>query len=110
MFELVEEALDEIALLVEVGVIGALDLAIAFWRDDGFGADLGDSVDEMVGVIALVGDLGLSVSKPSTRSPSAPFGALNHALLSTPVILRLRTPGGKFPMGISPLGKMCRKV
>jgi len=36
--------------------LGALDPAVSFRRDDGFGAGLGDLVDKMVGVIALVGD------------------------------------------------------
>ena len=56
LFELVEEALDDVALLVEVDVVGTLDLAVSFRRDDGLRAGLGDPLDEMVGVIALVGD------------------------------------------------------
>jgi hypothetical protein len=56
LFELVEEAFDDVAFFVEVDVVGTLDLAVSFWRDDDLGAGLGDPVDEMVGVIALVGD------------------------------------------------------
>jgi hypothetical protein len=37
LFELVEEALDEVALFGETGVVGALELAISL-RDDGFGS------------------------------------------------------------------------
>jgi hypothetical protein len=58
LFELVEEALDDVALLVGVYIVGTLDLAVSFRRDDGLGAGLGDPVDEMVGVVALVGDGG----------------------------------------------------
>jgi hypothetical protein len=42
LFGLVEEALDEIALLVEVDVIGALNLAVALGRDDDLRAGFGD--------------------------------------------------------------------
>jgi hypothetical protein len=56
LFELVEEALDDVAFFVEVNVVGTLDLAVSFWRDDDLGAGLGDPVDEMVGIIAFVGD------------------------------------------------------
>ena len=56
LFELVEEALDDVALLVEVGVVGTLDLAVSFRRDDGRRSGLNDALDEMVGVIALVGN------------------------------------------------------
>jgi hypothetical protein len=41
---------------VEIDVVGALDPAVSFRRDDGFGAGLGELVDKMVNVIALVGD------------------------------------------------------
>lgn len=56
MLELAEEALDAIALLVEISVVVPLDLAVALWRDDDFGAGLGDPVGEMIGIVALVGD------------------------------------------------------
>jgi hypothetical protein len=56
LFELVEEALDDVALLVEIDVVGTLDLAVSFRRDDDLCAGLGHPVDEMVGIIALVGD------------------------------------------------------
>ena len=56
LFELVEEALDDVAFFVEVDVVGTLDLAVSFWRDDDLGAGLGDLVDEMVGIVAFVGD------------------------------------------------------
>ena len=58
LFELVEEALDDVALLVEVYIVGTLEFAISFWRDDGLGTGLGDPLDEMVGIVALVGDGG----------------------------------------------------
>jgi hypothetical protein len=56
LFELVEEALDDVALFIEVGVVEPLNLAVSFRRDDGLCADLGNPVDDMVGIIAFVGD------------------------------------------------------
>lgn len=56
MLELVEEALDAVALLVERDVVRPLELAVSLWRDDDLGAGFGDPVDEMVGVVSLVGD------------------------------------------------------
>jgi hypothetical protein len=56
LFKLIEEALDDIALLVEIYVVGTLELAVSFRRNDGFGAVLGDRFDEVVGIIALIGD------------------------------------------------------
>lgn len=56
LFELVEEALDDIALFIEIDVVGTPDLAVSFWRDDGLCAGLGDRGDKMIGIIALVGD------------------------------------------------------
>lgn len=61
MFEPVEEALDEIALLVEFGVVGSLDLAVALGRDHHPGAGPGESVAQMVGIIAFVGDGGVGL-------------------------------------------------
>lgn len=58
LFELVEEALDDVAFLVEVQIVGTLDFAVSFGRDDDLGAGLGDPFDEMVGIVALVGDGG----------------------------------------------------
>ena len=45
VFEFVEEALDQVALLVEVFVVGALGLAVAFGRDDDSAALPGDLFD-----------------------------------------------------------------
>ena len=56
LFELVEEALDDVALLVEIGVVGTLHLAVSFRRDDRRRSGLHDPLDEMVSVIALVGN------------------------------------------------------
>ena len=60
MFEFVEEALDDVALLVEFGVVGALDFAVSLWRNDDPGSGFSDPVSEMIGIIALVGQRGLS--------------------------------------------------
>lgn len=52
LFEFVEKAFDEIAFLVEVGVVVALDDAVAFgWDDRDFAG-----VEDVVGVVSLVGD------------------------------------------------------
>lgn len=45
-----------IALLVEVGIIGSLDLAVSLRRNDDPGAAGDDPVREMIRVITLVGD------------------------------------------------------
>ena len=58
LFELVKEALDDVALFIEVDVVGTLDFAVSFWRDDGLCAGLGDRLDKMIGIIALVGNGG----------------------------------------------------
>ena len=55
MFEFVEEALDNVAFFVELGVAGSLDLAVALGWDDDLGAGSGDVLDQMICVIAFVG-------------------------------------------------------
>ena len=47
-------------MTVEVGVVGALDGSIAFRRDDDFASSFSDPVAQMIGVVALVGDHGVS--------------------------------------------------
>ena len=61
MFELVEEALDPVALFVEGGVVGALIRAVALGRDDDLPSRLGDPLDEMIGVVSLVGNGGFGL-------------------------------------------------
>ena len=61
LLQLAEEALDGVALPVEMFVIGALDLAIALGWDDHLRPGIDDGLDEMVGVVTLVGDDGISV-------------------------------------------------
>lgn len=56
MLELVEEALDAIALLVEVVVVGSRTGAVLSWRDDDLGAGGRNPFDQVVRVVALVGD------------------------------------------------------
>lgn len=56
MLEFVEEALDEVALLVEQFIEGALLLAIGPRLDDRLGAFLNDGVVEVLGVVGGVGD------------------------------------------------------
>jgi len=55
VFELVEEALDEVALAVDFGIDGALELAVALGRDVRRGAMGGDQLDDGAGIIAAVG-------------------------------------------------------
>jgi hypothetical protein len=58
LLELVEEALDEVALAVEIGRDGALDLAVALGGDVGLSAAGCDQVQDGLGVVAAVGDQG----------------------------------------------------
>src|SRR5690606_24245799 len=46
---------DAVAFLVEIGVVCALDLAVAFGRDNDLGPDFDEAFAQMVGIIALVG-------------------------------------------------------
>jgi hypothetical protein len=56
VFELVEEALDEVALPVDRGIDRALDLAVPLGRDVRVGAMGGDEIDDGTRVVAAVGD------------------------------------------------------
>jgi hypothetical protein len=56
VLKLVEEAFDDITLLVEFCVVRALKGAIALRRDDDLTAGFGDLLAEMIRVIAFVGD------------------------------------------------------
>ena len=60
LFELVEEALDDVALFVKLGVIATFDRSISLGRNDDLAAGFGDPVAEVIGVVALVGDRRLS--------------------------------------------------
>ena len=67
MFQLIEEALDKIALFVEINVVRALDFAVAFWRDDDFAATFDNLIVQVIGVVAFVGDHAAAVN-PSMSS------------------------------------------
>ena len=54
MFEFGEEALDAIALFVEVSVIGPLRLSVSLGRDNDIGSSLFDLVAQMISIIAFV--------------------------------------------------------
>jgi hypothetical protein len=56
LLEVVEEALDTVALLVEIGVVGSLDFTVALGRNDDLGAAFGDLFGKMVGIVSLVGN------------------------------------------------------
>lgn len=49
-----------VALLVKIGVVRTLNLAIAFGRDDDLGSGICDPVAQMVGIVTLVGQQGIS--------------------------------------------------
>jgi hypothetical protein len=55
VLELVEEALDEIALAVDVAVDRSVDEPLAGRGDVSFGAGGADQVEQAVGVIAAIG-------------------------------------------------------
>ena len=61
MLELVEEAFDAIALLVEIGVVWPLDLTVALGRNDDLGTVFCEPLDEVVGIISFVGNGDLGV-------------------------------------------------
>lgn len=56
VLEFVEEALDKIALFVEVPVTSMRSAAVRPGRDDGDGPSFEDGVVEMLGIICLVGN------------------------------------------------------
>ena len=56
MFDFAEEPLDEIALAIEAEIDCSLHLAVALGWDVGLSAALADQIDEMLPVIAAVGD------------------------------------------------------
>jgi hypothetical protein len=58
LLELIEKALDEIALFIEINVIGTLDFAVAFGRDDDFAFACGNLLMQVIGIVAFVGDGG----------------------------------------------------
>ena len=56
MLDLVEEALDKIALAIEHEVAIALHVAVGFWRDHRSDCTLVEGVDQRIGVVSLVAD------------------------------------------------------
>src|SRR5262249_61821409 len=56
-----EEALDDVALFVQIGVVDTLDFAVSLGRDDDFGPAFGDFMAQMIGIITLVGDCGTRI-------------------------------------------------
>ncbi len=67
VFELVEEALDEIAFAVERVVACTLDFAVGLWRDYRGDFALGESVDQRIGVVGLIGEQGAWISAVDQR-------------------------------------------
>ena len=62
MLELVEEALDTIALLVEIDVVDPLNVAVTLRRDNDLGTGLSNPVCKVVGIVTLVGDGGFDLN------------------------------------------------
>ena len=56
MFELAEEALDEVALAIEIRIDGSLPLAVALCRDVSLASAPADEIEQVLPVIAAVGD------------------------------------------------------
>lgn len=56
VLEFVEEALDEVAVAVELGIDGAYDLDVALGRDVGGRASGCEEVDDGTGAVSTVGD------------------------------------------------------
>jgi hypothetical protein len=54
VFELVEEALDAISLLVDIPVIIMLETAVALGRDDRSGVGVEDAVVKAVSVVSVI--------------------------------------------------------
>jgi hypothetical protein len=64
VFELVEEALDQVTPAIELAVDGALDLAVSLSGDVGPSTGLGDESDDRLGIITAIGDQGLGRRQP----------------------------------------------
>jgi hypothetical protein len=75
VFELVEEALDEVAMAVEVRIDRALDLAVAAGRDVGASAGGFDEIEDGAGVVAR----SATTSPPGMPSTRAATAALSEA-------------------------------
>lgn len=56
VFEFVEEPLDQVALLVEVLVIGMRPAAVWPWRDDRLGTSVENGVVKVFGIVGPIGD------------------------------------------------------
>lgn len=67
VLQLVEEALDEVALTVDRGVDRSLLLAVALGRDVGRGAVGGDLFEDGASVVAAVGDRVAGRSEPGQQ-------------------------------------------
>jgi hypothetical protein len=61
VFELVEEALDEVAFAIEREIAIPLGPAVGLRRDDRSDSPLGQGVDERIGVEGLVADQGIGI-------------------------------------------------
>ena len=56
VFELAEEALDQITLAIEAGIDRSLDLAVALGRNMGLAAAATDQINQVLPVISAIGD------------------------------------------------------
>ncbi len=56
MLEFAEEALDEVALSIEARIDRSLELSVALGRDVGLSAASADEIDQVLPIIATIGD------------------------------------------------------
>lgn len=56
VLELAEEALNQIAFLVEIFVVGMWPTAIGPWRDDRLGTSVQNGVVKVFGIVGAIGD------------------------------------------------------
>lgn len=61
MFELIEEALNEIAFAVEREIARPSRLAVGFWWDHCSDSAPSQSVEECIGIVPLVADQGIGI-------------------------------------------------
>lgn len=67
MFELVEEAFDEVAFAVECIVACPLDFAIGLWGNHRGDFALRESVDQRIGVVGLISEQGAWIDAVDQR-------------------------------------------
>ena len=59
MLDFIDEPFDEVAIPIDMRVIGDCFGARAAWRDHGFGTGIGNAGTKAIGVVTLVGEQAL---------------------------------------------------